>query len=201
MIFRFHRDFLRLGTSVMEGSGKMLILAVGEHSQAGMIFKLLGATKESEDEKKSKKKSLFRIETNDRAFSHYSLLFCLEIEKGNKNDDNLAEKKEDHAANGKNHEATELQALTTDGETAQNPENNEKETKSKITERSILQAKLTKLAIHIGYVGMSTVFTSQDKFRERQIFILSAFQIGMTIAVLTVLVLFARFAIEEFIQK
>ena len=45
----------------MEGSGKMLVLAVGEHSQTGMIFKLLGATKESdEDEKKaasSKKES------------------------------------------------------------------------------------------------------------------------------------------------
>ena len=33
----------------MEGGGKMLVLAVGEHSQTGMIFKLLGATKETED--------------------------------------------------------------------------------------------------------------------------------------------------------
>ena len=33
----------------MEGSGKMLVLAVGEHSQTGMIFKLLGATKEDEN--------------------------------------------------------------------------------------------------------------------------------------------------------
>ena len=46
----------------MEGSGKMLVLAVGEHSQTGMIFKLLGATKgDDEDEPKkpatSKKES------------------------------------------------------------------------------------------------------------------------------------------------
>jgi magnesium-transporting ATPase (P-type) len=36
----------------MEGSGKMLVLAVGEHSQTGMIFKLLGATQEDDDDDK-----------------------------------------------------------------------------------------------------------------------------------------------------
>ena len=46
----------------------------------------------------------------------------------------------------------------------------------KMKERSILQAKLTKLAIQIGYAGM-------------------------TIAILTVLVLLLRFSIEEFIQR
>jgi len=42
----------------MEGSGKMLVLAVGEHSQTGLIFKLLGATQEDDDddEKKPEKK-------------------------------------------------------------------------------------------------------------------------------------------------
>lgn len=49
----------------MEGSGKMLVLAVGEHSQTGMIFKLLGATKEEDgDEKKTvknKKESMCMI--------------------------------------------------------------------------------------------------------------------------------------------
>ena len=33
----------------MEGSGKMVIVAVGVNSQAGMIFALLGATKEVKD--------------------------------------------------------------------------------------------------------------------------------------------------------
>jgi magnesium-transporting ATPase (P-type) len=48
----------------MEGSGKMLVLAVGEHSQTGMIFKLLGATKEDADEVKkvieNKKESMLK---------------------------------------------------------------------------------------------------------------------------------------------
>jgi len=33
-----------VGTYVMEGSGKMLITAVGIHSQTGIMMKLLGAT-------------------------------------------------------------------------------------------------------------------------------------------------------------
>ncbi|CAF5036048.1 unnamed protein product, partial [Rotaria sp. Silwood1] len=38
--------FLLTGTQIMEGSGSMLVLVVGEHSQTGMIFKLLGTTTE-----------------------------------------------------------------------------------------------------------------------------------------------------------
>uniref|UniRef100_A0A6Q2Y1W6 Calcium-transporting ATPase n=1 Tax=Esox lucius TaxID=8010 RepID=A0A6Q2Y1W6_ESOLU len=47
------------GTHVMEGSGKMLVTAVGENSQTGIIFALLGASEEDdddEDEKEAKKK-------------------------------------------------------------------------------------------------------------------------------------------------
>lgn len=32
------------GTHVMEGSGKMVVVAVGVHSQSGIIFALLGGT-------------------------------------------------------------------------------------------------------------------------------------------------------------
>lgn len=42
------------GTHVMEGSGKMLVTAVGVNSQTGIIFALLGAS--SEDGEKDKKK-------------------------------------------------------------------------------------------------------------------------------------------------
>ncbi|CAN0061213.1 unnamed protein product [Lampetra planeri] len=42
------------GTHVMEGSGKMLVSAVGVNSQTGIIFTLLGAS--SEEESKSKEK-------------------------------------------------------------------------------------------------------------------------------------------------
>jgi len=43
---------LTTGTHVMEGSGKILITAVGVNSQAGIIFALLGATQEDKDKKK-----------------------------------------------------------------------------------------------------------------------------------------------------
>ena len=39
------------GTNVMEGSAKMLVVAVGLNSQTGIIFKLLGAAQESKKEK------------------------------------------------------------------------------------------------------------------------------------------------------
>ena len=39
----------------MEGSGKMLVIAVGINSRAGIIIALLGATQEAK-EKKAKKK-------------------------------------------------------------------------------------------------------------------------------------------------
>ncbi len=42
------------GTHVMEGSGRMLVTAVGVNSQTGIIFTLLGA-EEGEEEKKEKK--------------------------------------------------------------------------------------------------------------------------------------------------
>lgn len=44
----------------MEGSAKMLVTAVGLHSQTGIIMSLLGATdekKKKKDEKKNDKKS------------------------------------------------------------------------------------------------------------------------------------------------
>jgi Ca2+ transporting ATPase len=75
---------------------------------------------------------------------------------------------------GNNHEATELQEVAIDKD---KEEGGEGDTGGfKVKERSILQAKLTKLAIQIGYAGM-------------------------TIAILTVLVLLLRFSIEEFIQR
>lgn len=42
------------GTHVMEGSGRMVVTAVGVNSQTGIIFTLLGAGPE-EEEKKEKK--------------------------------------------------------------------------------------------------------------------------------------------------
>ena len=41
----------------MEGSGKMVVVAVGKNSQSGIILTLLGATKETKQEKKDRKKN------------------------------------------------------------------------------------------------------------------------------------------------
>ena len=46
----------------MEGSGKMVVVAVGVNSQAGIIFALLGATeveKEPKTDANAKKESMF----------------------------------------------------------------------------------------------------------------------------------------------
>ncbi|VEL30355.1 unnamed protein product [Protopolystoma xenopodis] len=72
LISRYHSF---AGTHVMEGSGKMVVTAVGVNSQAGIIFTLLGAT-EGEDmqssagqagtavQKKIKSKSKKRLTLN-----------------------------------------------------------------------------------------------------------------------------------------
>ena len=78
---------------------------------------------------------------------------------------------------GNNHQATELQEVTTDRAKESGDDDDDNNNSAfKAKERSILQAKLTKLAIQIGYAGM-------------------------TIAILTVLVLLLRFSIEEFVQR
>lgn len=53
-----HKDecFYISGTHVMEGSGRMVVTAVGINSQTGIIFTLLGAGGDEEDEKKEKEK-------------------------------------------------------------------------------------------------------------------------------------------------
>lgn len=51
------------GTHVMEGSGKMLVTAVGVNSQAGIIFTLLGAAVDEQEAeiKKMKKGMVFNF--------------------------------------------------------------------------------------------------------------------------------------------
>uniref|UniRef100_A0A8C3SD53 Calcium-transporting ATPase n=1 Tax=Chelydra serpentina TaxID=8475 RepID=A0A8C3SD53_CHESE len=107
------------GTHVMEGSGRMLVTAVGVNSQTGIIFTLLGAGGE-EEEKKDK--------------------------KGNPLIAHLA-KQQDGAA------AMEMQPL----KSAEGGEGDEKEKKKANMhkkEKSVLQGKLTKLAVQIGKAGL-----------------------------------------------
>lgn len=59
------------GTHVMEGSGKMVVTAVGVNSQAGIIFTLLGAAvDEQEAEIKKMKKGMWMIALAFISFQH-----------------------------------------------------------------------------------------------------------------------------------
>ncbi|XP_071753893.1 plasma membrane calcium-transporting ATPase 2 isoform X14 [Centroberyx gerrardi] len=118
------------GTHVMEGSGRMLVTAVGVNSQTGIIFTLLGAGTE-EEEKKEKKG------TNKKS----------KMQDGNMESNQIKVKKQDGAA------AMEMQPL----KSAEGGETEEKE-KKKVNvskkEKSVLQGKLTKLAVQIGKAGL-----------------------------------------------
>ncbi|KAI5174341.1 Plasma Membrane Calcium-Transporting Atpase 2 [Manis pentadactyla] len=97
------------GTHVMEGSGRMVVTAVGVNSQTGIIFTLLGAGSE-EEEKKDKKA-----------------------------------KQQDGAA------AMEMQPLkSAEGGDA----DDKKKANMHKKEKSVLQGKLTKLAVQIGKAGL-----------------------------------------------
>lgn len=47
---------LSKGTHVMEGSGKMVVTAVGVNSQTGIIFTLLGSAEDDDEDEEEKKK-------------------------------------------------------------------------------------------------------------------------------------------------
>ncbi|XDV49366.1 hypothetical protein PO909_018634 [Leuciscus waleckii] len=113
------------GTHVMEGSGKMVVTAVGVNSQTGIIFTLLGAG-EMEEEKKDCKKG-----KQDGTLE---------------NNQNKA-KKQDEAV------AMEMQPLKS-AEGGEVEEKEKKKTSVPKKEKSVLQGKLTKLAVQIGKAGL-----------------------------------------------
>lgn len=68
------------GTHVMEGSGKMIVTAVGVNSQAGIIFTLLGAAVDQQEaEIRKMKKGMFcNVPQGDSSFPmNVSDVFCL----------------------------------------------------------------------------------------------------------------------------
>ncbi|XP_013876792.1 plasma membrane calcium-transporting ATPase 1 isoform X2 [Austrofundulus limnaeus] len=114
------------GTHVMEGSGKMVVTAVGVNSQTGIIFTLLGSTEDGDgdgEDKKDKKKE----------------------DKKNKDRKDKKRKEDGHKTDGA---ATEVQPLNEDGELQKKKKNLPKK------EKSVLQGKLTKLAVQIGKAGL-----------------------------------------------
>ncbi|XP_041984221.1 plasma membrane calcium-transporting ATPase 2 isoform X8 [Aricia agestis] len=137
------------GTHVMEGSGKMLVTAVGVNSQAGIIFTLLGAAvdKQEKEIKQMKKEAKKQQKKGAQTQSQRKSLT---------GDDEGANSHGNHADN---HVAPADKPA---------PESGHKK------EKSVLQAKLTKLAIQIGYAGS-------------------------TIAVLTVIILVIQFCVRTFV--
>ncbi|XP_030428473.1 plasma membrane calcium-transporting ATPase 1-like [Gopherus evgoodei] len=117
------------GTHVMEGSGRMIITAVGVNSQMGIILTLLGVGGELEKEKvkKKKKKQDVSPENSNKA------------------------KAQDYAA-------TEMQSGTSKQST-NGDETVTRQSNLPKKEKSVLQGKLIRLAVQIGKAGlaMSTI--------------------------------------------
>ncbi|XP_061488228.1 plasma membrane calcium-transporting ATPase 4 isoform X5 [Rhineura floridana] len=108
------------GTHVMEGSGRMVVTAVGINSQTGIIFTLLGAGEGDEEKKVKKGKKPGAPENRNKA----------------KTQDGVA---------------LEIQPLK-----SQEGVENEEKKKVKVPkkEKSVLQGKLTRLAVQIGKAGL-----------------------------------------------
>ncbi|XP_041794062.1 plasma membrane calcium-transporting ATPase 1-like [Chelmon rostratus] len=145
------------GTHVMEGSGKIVVTAVGVNSQTGIIFTLLGAGEEGDgdgDEKAEKEKR--KKEKNKK-----------KEERKKKEKKDKKNKKDDKGKKGKNKDGAtvEMEPLNEDGE----PQKKNLPKK----EKSVLQGKLTKLAVQIG-------------------------KAGLFMSTLTVLILITRFLIDTF---
>ncbi|KER32593.1 hypothetical protein T265_01286 [Opisthorchis viverrini] len=136
------------GTHIMEGSGKMVVTAVGPNSQVGIIFGLL-SNPQGDD-------------------AH-----------GGKADKKGKKDKKDTNATKSNDKSTPTLDGSVPADKAVGVNKGEKATKptkSRRKEQSVLQAKLTKLAIQIGYVGTC-------------------------VAVATVLILVIKFAVITFAQN
>ncbi|XP_026474494.1 plasma membrane calcium-transporting ATPase 2 isoform X4 [Ctenocephalides felis] len=131
------------GTHVMEGSGKMLVTAVGVNSQAGIIFTLLGAAVDQQEQ---------------------------EIKKMKKGDEEAGPVTGNSHLSSPAQTKTALQEVEHENHVESAPVPSEGHKK----EKSVLQAKLTKLAIQIGYAGS-------------------------TIAMLTVIILMTQFCIKTFV--
>ncbi|XP_018543680.1 plasma membrane calcium-transporting ATPase 2 isoform X4 [Lates calcarifer] len=177
------------GTHVMEGSGRMVVTAVGVNSQTGIIFTLLGAGTE-EEEKKEKKGGAVEDGHQNTDCSHPPIhpiatiatdgaaginapgsasLINGKMQDGNMESNQIKVKKQDGAA------AMEMQPL----KSAEGGEADEKERKKVSVskkEKSVLQGKLTKLAVQIG-------------------------KAGLLMSAITVIILVLYFAIDNFVMQ
>nr|XP_034962102.1 plasma membrane calcium-transporting ATPase 2 isoform X3 [Zootoca vivipara] len=144
------------GTHVMEGSGRMVVTAVGVNSQTGIIFTLLGA---GEDEEKKDKKvdsshtSFHPPSTTDGAAGANATdnanasLVNGKMQDGNMENNQNKAKQQDGAA------AMEMQPLKS-AEGGDGDDKDKRKANMHKKEKSVLQGKLTKLAVQIGKAGL-----------------------------------------------
>ncbi|XP_051011055.1 plasma membrane calcium-transporting ATPase 2 isoform X1 [Acomys russatus] len=142
------------GTHVMEGSGRMVVTAVGVNSQTGIIFTLLGAGGEEEekkDKKGVKKGDGLQLPAADGAApanaagSANASLVNGKMQDGSADSSQSKAKQQDGAA------AMEMQPLkSAEGGDA----DDKKKANMHKKEKSVLQGKLTKLAVQIGKAGL-----------------------------------------------
>ncbi|XP_048643062.1 plasma membrane calcium-transporting ATPase 2 isoform X2 [Marmota marmota marmota] len=131
------------GTHVMEGSGRMVVTAVGVNSQTGIIFTLLGAG--GEEEEKKDKKAADGVAASNAADSARASLVNGKMQDGNVDSSQSKAKQQDGAA------AMEMQPLkSAEGGDA----DDKKKANMHKKEKSVLQGKLTKLAVQIGKAGL-----------------------------------------------
>ena len=143
----------------MEGSAKMLVIAVGLNSQTGIIFKLLGAAKEKKKDKKKDGAGMYIVFLSLFMFFRIFVSlwrFCGLFLAGDNNNIPLTEMNNGGSSQplpgvSPGRVATEVAASVP----AQGEEEEEGESGA---ERSVLQAKLTKLAIQIGKAGQYCAF-------------------------------------------
>ncbi|XP_059806019.1 plasma membrane calcium-transporting ATPase 1-like isoform X1 [Hypanus sabinus] len=110
------------GTHVMEGSGRIVVTAVGLNSQTGIIFTLLGAGMDDEEKKNKKGKKQGVPENRNKAKAQDGV-------------------------------ALEIQPLKSE-EGGDLEEKEKKKSNIPKKEKSVLQGKLTKLAVQIGKAGL-----------------------------------------------
>ncbi|XP_018600093.2 plasma membrane calcium-transporting ATPase 2 isoform X3 [Scleropages formosus] len=142
------------GTHVMEGSGRMLVTAVGVNSQTGIIFTLLGASGEQEEKKEKKdhppSHPIATIATDGAAGANATGNASLvngKMQDGNLDINQIKVKKQDGAA------AMEMQPLKS-AEGGEADDKEKKKASGSKKEKSVLQGKLTKLAVQIGKAGL-----------------------------------------------
>uniref|UniRef100_A0A669P5C9 Calcium-transporting ATPase n=1 Tax=Phasianus colchicus TaxID=9054 RepID=A0A669P5C9_PHACC len=155
------------GTHVMEGSGRMLVTAVGVNSQTGIIFTLLGAGGEEEEKKDKKGKFLNTYKSTDGAAGANATDNAnVSLVNGTSR---TPTKQQDGAA------AMEMQPLKS-AEGGEGDDKDKKKSNMHKKEKSVLQGKLTKLAVQIG-------------------------KAGLVMSAITVIILVLYFAIDTFVVK